>query len=1280
MFEMPQCGRRASLVWRSSRQASLVVILLVVTLGYQRETPAQTIPLSRITPVTSSQLPAASGAVLSQEVVEGGVIVEDGTAGSAAATAASGRVEAIRALQIDRRGSTMLEQWAGLSEKPVEPEAPAAGTETAPDAAAVEAAKFAARLREISVAVTRGDWGVVKSFAEGELSAEERKVLFDRLIESLAVSPDGIPASLPADVKQQLQQLRQLQGQMQMAIPETQRMDWSDLLALMTLLPEPLEESQWVAIGGLLAAAVERGAILEQGLSQFHQATQVDGSRLTPRTLARVLVAAGRPIEAGRFLPTVDEALAAGDWEGLNLAALHHLAVDERESSKTSLEQAWRATQAVVLASAEIDIKEREKALTQAVAMASRVRDRLGDAWLESSFAGDAARGREILATIGAAVARATESSALDSVTRLEGLKLQQVAVEALLKTVPGEGLGEWQAPLEVLALNWLQEAEISYRFDMATTFGPQMQRDPFGNLYYVDPNQMSGPRARVAAGIDSAELLELRPAEAWMAQLPAERNAAFRRAAARLLLKVGREMAALPEIEALAVESPALTQELVDEFLEVWTKNHDPNSQNRRTNSFIYFYGFEQRAESIPLTRSKQERNLVELAESVARLRKLPVKLDEAKLAEAFTKSHSSAEVYRLEAIEQVFGGLDAIEPDTLAELAQGMRQNLASVWRLPDTQEQAKTKRRQKDIEAEVRRGYETAKAVVSKALERAPESWSLQLALAAIEHDENDYRRELAPDSEFVSQAQAAFAKFAAAAEDYVAFASTVPPEKYDTRVFDQWLAAAMGAVDLPRINASRVPDLKQLDSIRAVLDRMPETVKQAHIDRMAVQLFPRMSSLDPSVKYRYLKGACELIGEHPQARQALELLGYYGDLVTEIRLVTRIDGDTAVGHQRPFGVFVDLSHTVEIERESGGFGRYLQNQNAGTAFYYNYGRPTENYRDKFEETVRQAVSDRFEVLGIAFESDTVSSRATERDGWRVTPYAYLLLKAKGPEVDSLPPLRLDLDFLDTSGYVVLPVESSILPIDAQEEPAETRPFENLKLTQILDERQAGDGKLLLEVLATAEGLVPELEQLVSIESPGFEVASTDDQGLSLTRFAPENERGAVESQRRWVVTLAPESGKAIPAEFTFPVAKVATTESLLQRYEDADLVTVPEAIRLDARYGRIDRGLWLWGGIGALVVVGGLGLVMWQLRRGQTAVTQPSVWTVPERVDPFVALQYLRRVARDARLDEASREELTVTMRAIERAHFADEAPSSAEELRMTLQRWASRCGA
>ena len=93
-------------------------------------------------------------------------------------------------------------------------------------------------------------------------------------------------------------------------------------------------------------------------------------------------------------------------------------------------------------------------------------------------------------------------------------------------------------------------------------------------------------------------------------------------------------------------------------------------------------------------------------------------------------------------------------------------------------------------------------------------------------------------------------------------------------------------------------------------------------------------------------------------------------------------------------------MDLRHTREIERESGGFSKYLQNQNA-QAFGFNYGRPTEDYRDKFEETAREALAESFEVLSVTFNAPDAGSVADVEYGWRVTPYAYVLLQPRGPQ---------------------------------------------------------------------------------------------------------------------------------------------------------------------------------------------------------------------------------------------------------------------------------------
>ena len=178
-------------------------------------------------------------------------------------------------------------------------------------------------------------------------------------------------------------------------------------------------------------------------------------------------------------------------------------------------------------------------------------------------------------------------------------------------------------------------------------------------------------------------------------------------------------------------------------------------------------------------------------------------------------------------------------------------------------------------------------------------------------------------------------------------------------------------------------------------------------------------------------------------------------------------------------------------------------------------------------------------------MTFETEKVHSRATEEYGWRITPYAYLLLKPRGPQVDKLPPLRIDLDFLDTSGFAVLPVESPAVPLDARQEKGPPRPATKVQITQTLDERQAGAGKLLLEIKATANGLVPELEQIVEVAPAGFTVVKAEDQGVSVVRFEEESDAITISSERICLLTLQASADRTLaPETFAFPRERALT----------------------------------------------------------------------------------------------------------------------------------------
>jgi hypothetical protein len=1033
----------------------------------------------------------------------------------------------------------------------------------------------------------------------------------------------------------------------------------------------------------MLRQALDGGVVIEHVVERLKsEAAKPKGQGvLSQRQAARLLAEGGQLLAVGTFLPEPDQALKDKDLEALNLLARHYLERHAQDKKSPYLEKAWEATLNILALDGPRD--EKEQALRRAVELAPRVKEELGQAWLDASYTKFPERGMDILATLGSMVARGIQTNPHDTDFRLKGLQLQKTAVDALLKAAP-QRADQWRDTLTLLAANWLKEADYSRQFDRSTGFGARMRRDIYGNFYFMNPDEdgqqqqmMLMRQQGMPLAIVTPEMLRCAPSEDWLKRVDGGVRPKIAIVLAQLYLKVADEDRAFPFIETLAPTHPDKAKELIKEFLRVWTRNHDPNAdKNQYRNSWIYFFGFEQRAESIPLTRSKQERNLVDLAKWVERMRKLKLgDVDEDMLARAFTACHSSAEVYKTEAIERVFGPIDKLQPKTLASLAQTMRANLAGIWRLPAEQEKKKTKRKQKDIEVEVRRGYAVALATVENGLAKFPDHWSLLCARAALLHDQVTYEQEIAKTADFSTRRSQALELFRKAAERYreLIASKTLPEDEETTQVYDQWFYASLGGVDLGQITEDRQPDTKQPALIRQALKSLPGEAAKRHLDKFANNLFTRMSSAKPQIKFRYLKGGFEIVdADHKQAAEARKVYDYYKDLVTEIKLDALVDGPSAVGHGQPFGVFVNLRHTRDIERESGGFGRYLQNQNSLT-FSYNYGRPTADYRDRFETAAKEALKEHFEVISITFQSENVHSRAHADFGWRVTPYAYVLIKPRGPEVDKIPPLRLDLDFLDTSGYVVLPVESPAVPIDCKSDKPEPRPLRKLQITQTLDERQADKGKLLLEIKAVGIGLVGPLDELLTIDVPDFDVKKVDDNGANVSKYDEEGDTIAVVSERNWTVTLQAREGLAeLPKQFRFASAKVPTDEMVYQRYQDADVQTVGSEISLEREYGKVGWGWKPWaaaaGGGFLLLAAAATWLV---LRRRRRAVTRS---VLPGNLTPFTVHDFLTRLRGSGKLSEPQRAELDQCIAGLEEHFFASRTNGHAPDLRQVAERW------
>jgi hypothetical protein len=1210
----------------------------------------------------------------------------DDAAKAAEAQKAQARLQKIQQLTFDRRPSEILKAWSHPEsepeKKPEEPPEPAPGEAKPP-----EPDPFDAELKAFQRDVTLGKWDAVKAFL-AKLPRAEARAAYSQLLNSLPNPMMQQAIMMPQmSGRAAMMMTRQMQMQMQMQMNpqfmETNTFSCDDVIGLAAACPHKRTEEVLSGLSRILQMALTSGHSIDDCVAKLRAeaAKPAEQAALNRREAAKLLVGAGYAVEAGAFLPSAEEAQTANDREALNLLAKHHLARYDKDKKTESLEQAWMVTQAV-LAAGEVDPEQKAEALKRCVELAPKVKADLGQAWLDESFTRRPERGMEVLATIGSATAQGMQTYPMDAPFRRKLFELEKTAVEALLKASP-ERANQWRETLELLAIGWMSEADFSRQWDTSTSLGPMMQRDLYGNIYYMgydyQTQMMMQQQQNMPAPIPVGEILELRPQDEWMNHVGESLKPRYATLCAQLYLKVGEEQRAFPYIERLAGTHGDAAKALVEEFLRVWTQNHDPNTAQNRRSSYIYFFGFEQRAESIPLTRSKQERNLKELAGWVERLRKLPVgNLDDKLLSQAFTACHSVAEVYRIEAIESVFGSLDALKPETLAALIQQMRGNLAGVWRQPAVQEKNKTRRREKDIREEILRGYEVARAVVDKALEKNVDNWSLVQARAALLLDEANFRQEIEPGPDFLPKRRGSLAEFQRAAELYAKGLSKLAEDVETSEPYESWMYASLGASDLGSIQEKHQADPRQPPLIKAAIDALPGEAAERHRKKFANNLFTRMSSLNPAVKQKYVEAGLTIVGDHPHAREISRLHDYYKDLVTEIKLEARVDGSDVVGHGEPFGVFVNLLHTRDIERESGGFGKYLQNQNSGSMFYYNYGRPLENYRDKFEEAARAALDEHFEVKSITFQSEDVNSRATEEYGWRMTPYAYMLLKAKSPKVDRLPPVRLDLDFLDTSGYVILPIESPVVPIDASKELVAARPFEKLKITQTLDERQATEGRLIVEVKATALGLVPRLEEILDVSQPGFEVAETEDQGLLLARFDPDGPGNNIVSERNWLVRLRPVAQSSTaqnpPDLFRFASAKVDADEMVYQRYVDADLVPVERELRLSERYERPSTS-WLWWLAGIVAALAALLAAYWLLRP-RARSEKRGRFAVPESITPFSVLGLLRSIHENNGLAEPTRRELASSIEQLER-HYFDAPGASEPDLRSIAETWVRR---
>ncbi len=1106
--------------------------------------------------------------------------------------------------------------------------------------------------------VALGRWQDVGSYLAGIREADRAKI-YQKLLQALVTNPPNAP------------QVERQPGVPQAAWPR-QYLSADDVIGLADASPVELEEKHLLILSQLLTKSKSSGYVMQRITDLVRKGTpRLGGEEPARRNVAaQLFLNAGMPDQAIEFLPAwpSEEEL---DSYSLRLLAQYFDGKYVKDQMQEWLMNSWNIHQ-ILLGREDLKTKDRKAVLKRAVELSTLIDQSVGIKWLEDSFTSDVNRGIKILTQIGTITASELGRKIQMPKDRLNALKIQNKAAEALLRVAP-EKASEWQQTLTLLADQWNREAEIAHTMKKGGQYGSGMNVDRYGNFYYYgDDEEYSGYRPHQGFAIDVLDLLEIQPSPEWVKAIHVDLQPQVALLQARLNLKVGDEKKAFPMIEQMAKDQPEIARELVHEFLKTWTTNHDPNQERRQYNPYYYIYGYNSNAEAIPLSRSRQERNLKELSEWVSRIRQLPIEpVDESLLASAFTTCHSSAEVFKIESFVEVFGDIQSLKPETVSTLAETMRGNLASVWRNMTNQEEQKTKRKEAEVLQEVLRGYQVALNVVGNAMQKHDTDWKLQLAEATLLFDMNNYVQSVQPNSQYAELRGASFEKFQRAAELYREKAPSLKLTDLKTDVYDYWFYAALGATDLAQLNHLNVPDQKQIPLILAELQRLPGESAELHMSKFANSMFSRLSAVPPASKYRFLKAGFDIVGDHRMAWEAKKTFDYYNDTTSEIKLVAEIDGSDVVGHESPFGVYIKIVHTNEMERESGGFQKYVQNQTQ-SPYYYNYGRPNEDYRDKFEDGVMQALSENFEVVSITFEDPkNMRSRPAKRDGWRQTPFAYLMLKARGPQIDRLPALQMNLDFRDASGFVVLPIESPAVALDAAGQ-SPVRPYQNLKIVQTLDERQINDGILTLEVSATANGLIPKLDEILDLNFEGLEVKRIEDQQNLPTGFDREAHEISVVSDRSWLVELGPQPGQSI-TQFQFCSAQGDDVEIQRQQYRDSDLVDAEPVIVMASKIERTDwKRIGPLAALASVLLIGVIFFARYLLRR--PAQTTESSFEMPADVNPFTVLGLLERIQTDGKLKDATRSDLGNSIRDVERYFFAPQNGHEKVELEEIAKTW------
>jgi len=1058
-----------------------------------------------------------------------------------------------------------------------------------------------------------------------------------------------------------------------------------DVFALADAAPGELTDLELRKIGQMLGQIVSPNESFWIA-DRMSRGTEKLGGKDPARRLAagRVLLAAGFRDLAKTYLPDGVELDKVVD-EGLRQEIAAFLAAEQATelAQRDQISRIWNDNVAILRSEKKVSDWEKSKAAGEML----RVLTQVSPAVLSGTFADLMnSQPEAALRIVGGLSRKIQNETHAAAAQRIDNLRAQTVLANLIAEN-PDAGSEPWSQILTLMAESWMNEVENSFSRQAGVP-------------------RRGGNSRNGSSEIDPEEMLLLAPAGKWHAALPSDLRDRFDASLARaIIVSANFEMAA-DRIVELAGRHPAAGVALAEDFLLAWGQSHNPQlSQELRTR-----YGLPEDAR-IPITPVMMERNIDSLARMMEVFRKAGVApRDESKVVNAFDLAYSNAEAYRDSHIERVFGPTAKMNEQLFFLLAQKMHANLGDRWRRADIQRGSLTRRNEAQTYMMAEAGYASLLKMIDEWQAGRPDAYKAVLLGAVVLNDWSDFEsfQDLAPlepakrivaAKEKTLQSQDYFQR---AAEAYGRQVVRLQGNELTIDPYLSWFNAVLGIGSTGQVNLGRPMNRAALGHIRAAILALPGKLAPTHMGQLAKTLNARLSDtnnpMHEDLKYRYLASTLVVTKDDPFSLGLKKRSDYLDELLSEIRVQTRVDGPNTVGVNQEFGLIVSVIHTEAMGRVAR-FGQYLSNDVIAVAAKSKRRGPQvakgpdpQGPRDEFEQKLTEGLSPFFEIRSITFAAPDVKPRPTARPGWEETPLAYVLVRVKDASVDKIPPVQMELRFIDLSGPVTIPATSAETLLKVASGKLSPRPADKVEVTQTLDTRQfAINGSLSLEVAATASGLVPELDDLLDL-SPLAAVAKvrqvTAIDPLMVKELNTWGDHVAPRTERRWSITV---DGDAIRAsdkatDVPFPTVKAVNTTTVWRTYHDIDPVVLSKAsvlldrVKVAQGAGYVppvadDYSLTLYGGLTAVVA-----FLAWLVFRKRDTSPRPprarDVFKLPATIDGFAVVALLRKLGTSplVKFNAAQKAELQLDIDRVQTGCFGGTATLSPADLKTFAEKW------